>query len=331
MTQTALVLQGGGALGAYECGVIKRLYEDPEFVPEIISGVSIGAINAAVLVGARGDPIETLEHLWQRFGIISPPFLSERAQEFLSLWGNASFFRMRYDYFNAPNWTSFYSTDPLRRELEEHIDPARIAESPTRLLVAATNIETGQPTVFDNRRDTITIDHIVASASLPPGFPITQIDGQSYWDGGLFDNTPLAPVIERLTDERERRLIVVNVFPSAGRVPRNMLDVLDRIFELIFANKLVFDVETARKVNEFVEAMDAIEEHVPQSVKDLPGYRRLRNYKYIQDLLTIENRDPETVSAPFDFSKASIQRRIAAGYRDASQALALRSAMAAAT
>jgi len=140
------------------------------------------------------------------------------------------------------------------------------------------------------------------------------MDGQSYWDGGLFDNTPLGPVIERLTEERERRFIVVNVFPSAGELPRNMLGVLDRIFELIFANKL-----------------DAIEEHVPESVKDLPGYRRLRNYKYIQDLLTIENSDPEVVSAPFDFSKVSVERRIAAGYRDASQALAQRSSTAATT
>jgi NTE family protein len=327
--QTALVLQGGGALGAYEFGAIKRLYEQPHFAPQIISGVSIGAINAAVLVGSRGDPIRTLETLWERLTVMSPPFMPQEGQQFLSLFGNPDFFHMRYDYVTAMSWTSFYDTDPLPRLLDELIDFDRIAASPTRLLITATDVETGTLTVFDNHAGIgakpITAEHILASGSLPPGFPMAQIDGRSYWDGGLFNNTPLAPVIDRLDPApgEEKQIFIVNTFPGAGEVPRNMMGVLDRIFEIIFSNKLRFDIETLRKVNEFVETVNAIDRQLPRNspIRQLPGFKRLNQYKLIRNLVTIENRRDELVFGPFDFSKNSIRSRIKAGYRDAAEAL----------
>jgi predicted acylesterase/phospholipase RssA len=320
MKRTGLVLQGGGALGAYEFGVLKRLFEEPGFRPDVVSGVSIGAINAAAVVGARnGDPIATLAEMWRRFEVISSPLMPDAIEQFVALAGNASFFSMRFDYFNLLRWTSFYSVEPLRATLEELIDFRRINRGDQRLIVTATNIETGQVECFDKE---ISVDHILASGSLPPGFPITLIDGKAYWDGGLFDNTPLGPVIDAL-DAPDSRLIVVNLFAGGGRVPGNMLDVFDRMFEIIFSNKIEEDVKLLQRFNEIVEVMEQIDKALPTNskVRKMPGYSRLTHYKRIRRVTYITNRDPEMVFGPFDFSRASIARRRDAGYHDADEAL----------
>jgi NTE family protein len=326
MARTGLVLQGGGALGAFECGALFRLYEEPGFAPDVIAGVSIGAINAACLVGAKDDPVKTLQFVWNRFALQAPWFVPPQGQRFLALFGNPSFFNMRYDYMASPFWTNFYSTDPLRRLLHDAIDFDKLNNSPINLVLSATNVRTGETETFDNREIRITADHIIASGSLPPGFPMTTIGRESYWDGGLFNNTPLSPVIERLDPDVELRLYVINLFPNAGKVPTNMLDVMDRMFELIFSNKLVKNVETTRRVDEFIQALDQIEAHLPREVRErvteLPGYRRLRQYKIIKNLIVIANEEPEEVFGPFDFSRQSIEKRIEAGYRAAMTCLA---------
>lgn len=327
-SQTGLVLQGGGALGAYEFGALRRLYEEPGFAPDLVSGVSIGAIAAATLVGARGEPIETLTELWDDFTVAAPPLMPDQAQRLLALFGNPNFYRMRVDYLDAPHWTSYYDTAPLRETLERHIDFAAIADSPIGLFLTATNIETGVIEVFDNRRGVITPDHVLASAALPPGFPMIAVGDAVYWDGGLFDNSPMASVIEAMNPDPAvpRELIVVNLFPGPGPVPTDMPGVLNRAFQIMFANKFRADVERSLKVNEFVEVAEAIDRTLPADhpVRALPGYRRLRQYVLVHDVISIENRDPDLVTAPFDFSKASLTARSDAGYRDADRALRAR-------
>src|SRR5215470_4972256 len=143
MAHTGLVLQGGGALGAFECGALLRLYEDPAFSPDVIAGVSIGAINAVSLVGAKNDPLETLRLIWDRFTVRAPWFVPRQAQRFCALFGNPSFFSMRHDYLGSAFWTSFYTTDPLRRLLHETIDFDKLNDSPTTLVISATNLKTG--------------------------------------------------------------------------------------------------------------------------------------------------------------------------------------------
>jgi predicted acylesterase/phospholipase RssA len=323
MTQTGLVLQGGGALGAYELGALKRLYEEAHFQPGVVSGVSIGAITAATLVGSRGDPIETLERLWRTLTIPSSPLVPRTAQRFLSLFGNVNFFRMRTDYINEAVWTSFYDTSPLRATLEEFIDFDKIRRSAVKLFVTATNVATGSIEVFDN--GTITVDHILASGALPPGFPMVEINHNDYWDGGLFDNSPLGPVIEHLDPSPSvaKQIIVINLFPAHGPIPGNMLDVLDRVFAITFSNKFRSDVDHAQEVNEYIEVVQAIDDALPPDhpVRKLPGYARLKQYTLVNDIIYIENSSPEIVFAPFDFSKSSIKARIDAGYRDADAAL----------
>jgi predicted acylesterase/phospholipase RssA len=329
MACTGLVLQGGGALGAFEYGALLRLYEEPAFSPDIISGVSIGAINAACLVGAKDDPVKTLQFVWDRFTVQAPWLVPPQGQRFLALFGNPSFFNMRYDYLAGAFWTSFYRTDPLRRLLHETIDFDKLNNSPINLVLSATNVRTGDIEIFDNRTTRITAEHIIASGSLPPGFPMTAIEGEWYWDGGLFNNTPLSPVIERLdpSPDVKRHLYVIDLFPNAGKVPSNMLDVMDRMFELIFSNKLVKNVEMTRRVDEFIQALDEIEAHLPPEARErvtkLPGYQRLRQYKIIKNLVVIANEEPELGFGPFDFSQQTIKKRIEAGYQAAARRLAL--------
>lgn len=327
MKQTGIVLQGGGALGAYEFGALKRLYENHQFSPDIISGVSIGAINAIALVGAREEPISTLEAMWEELSVFPFPF-SEKLTSYLALFGNQSFFHLRTDYWNLANWTSFYFTQPLQQLLDKYIDFKKVNHAATRLILTATDVATGKVKTFTNQgkeRTGITPMHVLASGSLPPGFPMTTIKGKHYWDGGLFENTPLSPVLECLDPNPavEKQIIVINLFPSQGKIPDNMLHVFDRIFEIQFSNKIRFNKELTEKINEYIEAMDEIEKVIPANspIKQLPGYQRLINYKYIENILYIENTDPETVNAPFDFSPNTIQKRIAAGYRDADKAL----------
>jgi predicted acylesterase/phospholipase RssA len=336
---TGLVLQGGGALGAFEYGVVRRLYEEPGFAPDVISGVSIGAVNAACLAGARGEPIQTLGSLWDALSLPTMPLLPPQFTRLAALFGNPSFFNMRLDYAALPFWTSFYDTGALRPLLEKCIDFKRLnsRDNPIQLLLSATNVRTGQIETFDNRSDQITPDHILASGSLPPGFPMTQVNGVEYWDGGLFNNTPLQPVIEELDEGPDVRLYVVNLFPNQGKIPQNMMDVLGRMFAILFSNKLVMDVNTARKVNTFSRLVDFLDDSLTNQVKqrlqqdpalaDVKAmYAKLKSYKEIQNLVMIVNEEPEPVFGPFDFSRQSIESRIRWGYEAALRQLGRRDA-----
>lgn len=328
--KTGLVLQGGGALGAFEYGVLRRLYEDPTFAPDVISGVSIGAINAACLAGARGNPIGTLGELWDALSLAPWPLMPPMLERFAALFGNPAFFTMRMDYAAFPFWTSFYNTDALRPLLERCIDFEKLnsPSNPITLLLSATNVRTGQIETFDNRHDRITPAHILASGSLPPGFPMTRVLGVDYWDGGLFNNTPLLPVIENLEEGPDVKLYVVNLFPNEGSIPKDMMQVFGRMFAIQFSNKLVMDVKTAQKVNTFARMVDFIAESLTPAAKQKlvhdPGltdvramYEQWKNYKIIQNIIVIANDLPEPVFGPFDFSRSSIQERIRAGYETA--------------
>lgn len=327
MKQTGIVLQGGGALGAYELGALKYIYGSPQFSLDIVSGVSIGAINAAALVGAKEEPIATLEAMWEELALFSPPFLDDKLASYLALFGNPAFYYPRTDYWSFSDWTSFYYTNPLIQLLDKFIDFEKINTSSIRLVLTATDVVTGKVKTFTNQgpdKTEITPLHILASGSLPPGFPMTRIKDTYYWDGGLFENTPLSPVLENLNPdpEVEKQIIIINLFPSQGRIPKNMVDVFDRVFEIQFSNKIRFNKELTEKINEYIEVINEIERIIPanSAIKKLPGYQRLINYKYIQSVLYIENKDPENVNGPFDFSAKTIRKRINAGYRDAKHA-----------
>src|SRR5215472_2994383 len=330
--RSALVLQGGGALGAYELGAARALYHDNHFNPDVIAGVSIGAITAVLLARpARGlKPLEALEAFWEKVsvaGLMLPPAL----RHFASLLGNRNFYVPRLDYFDWPNWTYFYETAPLRDTLKQLVDldslPDRTAAP--ALLVSATDLEDGQIRYFYSREDALTLDHIVASGSLPPAFPMTLIEDKSYWDGGLFDNTPLGAVINKLDNAKgvNRTIYVVNLFPNKAPLPRNLFEVQERMKNLHFANKTSADLETLRRFSEVAKLMEAVES-LPEGnpLKDDPAYEAVkqRGYRYVPRIVSITPPEPVSEIKEFgdsDFSPDAIQQHAEQGYAQTMKAL----------
>lgn len=334
----ALVLQGGGALGAYAYGVIKALYEQPGFHLDVITGVSIGAINAAVLVGAKGDPIKALDELWRkRLAIRDRFFASSMVERYSSLIINPAMYWLRPSYVYSPFLapfleTSIYDITALRRTLDHLIDLQQLNNSAIHVVMSAVDIETGEVAYFENQSETpLSIDHIVASGGLAPSFPMINLKspqtgaGRWYWDGGFSSNLPLAKAIDLLEQgdpgnpDVERELIVIELFPKQSKVPTNLIEVQDRITQLIFSSKLVLDEQLFEKMNSFVDLIQQIDQELPSesTIRQLPGYQELRRHKKIDSFLVFTSTTPEATSGASDFSYAAIERRIAAGYNDA--------------
>jgi len=358
--KTAIVLQGGGALGAYECGVLKALYECRSgFEPSAVTGLSIGAVNAAVLAGAKHNPIGTLEDLWcNKF---STPDIIPRVTQFIPesfvppimdqhVPRNPAMFNIRPEYIFMPLLAGFYTnsfcdTSPLRETLKEVIDPAKLNDyRKTRVAVTAVNVETGELEVFDNK-DGLNVDHVLASGSLPPGFPMTRIGNNYYWDGGVNSNTPLSPAINCLEDfaAKKREVIVVELVPMEGQLPHNIRDVMSRFFNLIFASKVKLDrqlfekyadyIEFAQDVHILLETLQSNQELKDQINKILSGkkqgfsvehiarsdgYRSLAKHKRIDAVTVIPFRlTTPHLADPSDFSPEIIAERIRMGYQEA--------------
>jgi NTE family protein len=299
--EVGLVLQGGGALGAYEWGAIEALFALMDKVEaqgtavslKAVSGVSIGAINGACVVGAknRQDGLRRLAALWDDLKLETPFTGRVNLEQFalpsispardLSLFGLPGFYSPRMDAWNAARWTSLYDTTPLEATLRKYVSFEDIDRSPTTFVVTAVDVEAGILKRFRNaavspdqqakksgkRRATehdevVSFEpkHILASASLAPQFPWTKIKGRLYWDGGIIDNTPLGDAMEAFSkdDETYRLLVVMNLYPLAGRRPRNLLEVSDRVHELSYGNRLRQDCSVAHQINKLAHTVEQL-------------------------------------------------------------------------
>lgn len=332
-THTAIVLQGGGALGAYEYGVLKALYETREgFTPVAVTGISIGAVTAAVLGGSKGDPIDALDRLWRDKLTVSAmmplPQLIDRS---LAALGDPGMYRLdgrQLLQMMLPPWnlTSIYDTGPLRETLAELVDVDKLNGEHPRVVVGATDVETAQIKFFDRTCcGGLTFEHVAASGSLPPGFPMTEIDGRHYWDGGLFSNTPLSPAIDALEDaaggrrDAIRELIVIELFPMNAPVPNSMINVLERMVQLQYTSRLKLDKHFFDKVDRFVDLIETIERSLPadSGIRNDPQYKEMLGYRKINHFNVVTSTMPFSLSAAGDFSRSSIHARIEAGYDDA--------------
>ncbi len=336
---TGLVLQGGGALGAFELGVIEWLVEH-RHAPDVVSGVSIGAINASVLAGSRQpNPCDQLRELWAELTTpaLPPPF--DAANGELSLFGNAAMYAPRVDYLSFWQWTSLYDTSPLRRTLARHVDfdklgPDNFTRPPgaraPRLILTATNLLTGKLDRFDSLDMQLTPDHVVASGSLPPSFPMTEAAAPAgsltpYWDGGLFDNTPLSKVIDALEEspDPDKTMVVVNLFPSGAPLPHNMPEVTARMMTLAFSNRTEKDLRRARQTTEIIKLVGELDRLMPahpelEPLTRHPGYLAVKELAAPIRIIEITNTD---VTGPSDFSPEAIHRRRRRGYAAAAAAM----------
>ena len=352
--EVGVVLQGGGALGAYECGALDALLElmdeftaqGREIVLKVVTGVSIGSINAACVVGAktRSDARARLNALWDDLMLEAPPFWMTAAQRDLAYFGLPGFYAPRSDFWTVPTWTYVYDTRPLLVTLGRHVDFAALNASPTVFVVTAVEVVTGALRPFSNRplrnlpATKIEPRHVLASGSLPPGFPWTEIDGMPYWDGGIVDNTPLGLAIDAFSADAavDRMLVVMNLYPLRARLPRNLAAVEDRLHELSFGNRLRQDHDTARRINALVETIEELAAKVaPDDRSDWLNARldEARRYKIIDAIVNIDMQDPAATLVPStqnpaddkdgmrDFSPDTVRRRRRDGFKFAQDIL----------
>ena len=323
----ALVLQGGGALGAYEVGAIEYLYESG-MECAIVSGASSGAMNAATLAGATGYPPRVLRELW---GMLvadrSVPFLPSMIRQFWSMFGVPHMYRPRLDYWNLPTWTYFSSTAPFKKTLEDLLDWDQVRDPEhMRLIVSASGVENGETAYFSNLDPRVRFgpEHVQASGSFPMGFPWTMVRHRAYWDGGLTDNTPLKPVIEHLRgDEPETMpIFMIDVNTSSAPLPANMYEAGLRMLEMFTQNRLKADMNTAHGYTRFISILKLVDEQLPADapVRKEPGWDEVMNYAQVRQIRMIEMNKPAEES-PSDFSRETILRRISAGYDQTRAAL----------
>jgi predicted acylesterase/phospholipase RssA len=345
-TEIGLVLQGGGALGAYEYGAVTSLLElidaavakGHNVTLKAVTGVSIGAINAACVVGSatRLDARRRLAALWNDFAVSTPFFWPARIARDLSLYGLPHFYAMRPDLLALSSWTYVYDTHPLLTTLSEHVDFAALNRSETAFVVTAVDVEKGELKRFSNRPvgkttpTTIGPRHVLASGSLPPQFPWTDIEEGSelrpYWDGGLVDNTPLGDAIDAFSpgENVDRVLVIMNLFPSEAVRPSSLLEVNERINQLRFGNRTQQDKKTAGRINELVATIDSLAallpgELPPEVAEQVEAARR---YKYVSTVeISLPPNEAQDHYGFRDFSSEGIERRRAAGRTRALDAL----------
>jgi len=327
--QTVVVLQGGGALGAFECGVVKAL-EERNIHPDLVAGVSIGAFNAAIIAGNPRNATTALEAFWRELSLDTPAIPNEELRRAASslqslMFGAPHFFRPRwFEPIFSPaqlptNWTSFYDPSPLKATLSKHVAFDKLRDSPVRLLLTAVDVETGRLAIFDSYVDEITPEHILASGSLPPGFPWTTVGGRHYWDGGLVSNSPLDQVVE-IGGLTGKNVYVVNLWLEKRALPHSIPEVLARRDEIVFAEKIRRNIRNWEHIDNYrklaEEIMANVEPKVAEQIRRRPRYIETVGEAPPLSVTRI-NREPlegESVSRDYEFSRRSIDQLIAQGY-----------------
>ena len=335
--ETVLVLQGGGALGAYQAGVFESLstaYCEPAWV----AGISIGAINAALIAGNPAE--QRLQRFWDLVSSALPapalvaaplraPWNEAQALQVM-LCGVPGFFTPRIPPAPLqPRGTleaiSYYDTRPLQATLERLVDFDRINSGATRLSVGAVNVRTGNFAYFDSAHQRIDARHIMASGALPPGFAPVEIDGEFYWDGGLVSNTPLQYVLDQ-PGHRHRVVFQVDLFAARGDLPATLADVTEREKDIRFSSRTRMNttVELDRQV--IAQAAQRLLAKLPPELRDDPDARalaRLRADRAVDVVhLIYRSKHYESQAKDYEFSRLSMQEHWEAGRADMATTLA---------
>lgn len=345
--ESVLVLQGGGSLGAYECGVYKALHRNKIHF-DIVAGTSIGAINAAVIAGSKnGDPAKSLEAFWDSLSEkITPSYFPTPYREYFAffnsaMWGNTRLFKPLWCWFNFFNFGWFcpalYDLEPLKDNLQEFVDFDRLNDPDgARLIVTSTDIQNGNATVFDNRREKITPDHILASAGYPfYGISWTKIDGKYLWDGTLLSNTPLREIIDA-SPRRDKKVYIVNLFPKRHEeLPTNMMESWHRARDIMHIDKTDHNVRMSKIITRYLTIIKEMHEIIEENILDAKDKERFSKLELeyhklacergaiIRDIVRIERKeDKHFLFEDTDFSEATIKELIKTGEDDAEKILA---------
>jgi NTE family protein len=337
-----LVLQGGGALGAYQAGAYDALAHAGE-MPSWIAGISIGAINAAIIAGNKPEDRATqLRAFWNKLSSglqgasIIPGEQGRTAFNELSSWmatmfGIPGFFNPRpisplFAWPGTDGALSFYDTSPLRETLNELVDFDLLNGGQTRLSVGAVNVKTGNFRYFDTMTDRITVDHILASGALPPGFPPVKIDGEYWWDGGLVSNTPLYQVIDMSSNHENLCIYQVDLFSSVGEFPKTIMEAAEREKEIRFSSRTRMMTTAAMNEQRLRTAAMNLIKKLPKDMASDADVKVLTETAKFGGITVLHliNRDKpfDTQSKDYEFSRLSVDEHWQNGFNEAKKALA---------
>ncbi len=344
-SDTVLVLQGGGALGAYQGGVYEAMAQ-AGLLPNWVAGISIGALNAAIIAGNPPERrVEQLHAFWDT--ICKPPFFPaplaaplfdslqwplrmRHGLSDLAAWrglteGQAGFFRPRIPSpllpgRRDPATTSWYDTSPLRSTLERLVDFDRINDPRAmRVSVGAVNVRSGNFAYFDNTEMHLRAEHFMASGALPPGFPAVEIDGEFYWDGGMVSNTPLYQVLTQRS-RQDALIFQVDLWSAQGEGPRDLGEVATRSKDIQFSSRTRMVTDYMRQAQEQQRLLHDLLALVPPDRHDEPAYREAekRASPALTNLvhLIYRNKSYEGQYKDFEFSASSMRQHWGSGLDD---------------
>jgi NTE family protein len=339
----ALVLQGGGALGAYQGGVYQALSE-AGIEPDWVAGISIGAINSAIIAGnAPERRVQALRSFWEKvseppLGVPTLPIKLDQLTHMMMnrtramgimLFGAPGFFKPRFPSpavypFGGIEKLSYYDVTPVQETLESLVDFDRINAREMRLSVGTVNVRTGNFLYFDNAADTITVKHVMASGALPPGFPAIEIDGEYYWDGGIVSNTPLDWILDS-PDRKDSLIFQVDLWTASGDLPRDLVEADLRQKEIRFSSRTRLSTDRFRKAQMLRRAMCDLLAKLPPDLKQLRETEVLaaeadeKSYNIIE--LIYHSHNYEGTSKDYEFSRRTMEEHWTAGYNDTLRSL----------
>ena len=330
-----LVLQGGGALGAYQAGAYEALAE-AGFMPDWVAGISIGAINGAIIAGNEpSDRVARLRQFWEKvssglqgtipaFEEYLRPFFNETSANLAASFGVPGFFAPRFPsaYFQPKGSIeaiSLYDTKPLAETLRDLVDFEYLKKDGPRLSVGAVDVEKGDFHYFDSRDENVTLDarHIMASGALPPAFAPVKIGGRHYWDGGIVSNTPIDYVVEYEGSKQDMCIFQVDVFRAKGALPKTLGEVTEREKDIRFSSRTRFNSDHVEMMQKLTVAASRLLGKLPDTLKNDDDAQVLREWA-CQSNITIAHvirRDTgvDSGSKDYEFSRLSIEEHWATG------------------
>lgn len=321
--QTVLVLQGGGALGAYQAGVYEAMHE-AGLEPDWVIGTSIGAINASLIAGnPPAERVDRLREFWRR--VEHGAFLPAMARNLLAIAsGIPAFFRPNAAAFfsqHAPlgsEAAAYYTVDPLRETLGRLIDLDQLNGGPTRITLGAVNVRTSEMRYFDSRDMPLDLRHVLASGALPPAFPAVRIDDDLYWDGGIVSNTPVEAVFDDCP-RRDSLIFAVHIWNPKGRAPETIREAMNRHKDIQYSSRAASHITRQRQLHRLRHIVAELAARVPEPDRqdnlfsELAGYgclTRMHVVRLVAPALDFEDHEKD-----IDFSPDGIRQRREAGYR----------------
>ena len=338
--RVALLLQGGGALGAYQAGVYQALAE-ADLHPDWVAGISIGAINSALIAGNPPERrVERLRTFWET--VTAPPLgvpylpsvtiKSDLQHQMINqframgtlLWGASEFFKPRIPppiFLPAgdPGNLAYYDISPLKALLERLVDFDLINSGASHFSVGATNIKTGNFIYFDNKTHKIGPQHVMASGSLPPGFPATEVEGEFYWDGGIVSNTPLQWMFDAWPRE-DTLAFQIDLWSARGELPRDMIEIDVRTKDIRYSSRTRAGTDQFRRLQALRRAAAKLLEQMTPELRQTTEAELLAqaadNKVYNIIHLIYHAKNYEGASKDYEFSRRTMEEHWKAGYSD---------------